>query len=110
MKFNVKRTEAYTLDKASIKAFKERMIECFEEKYLEDGQECHYTIDDISDDIIKEPLAELIQEAFQYYGQFNSGVIFDDYFNSVGLECSEEDVRDVIYEATEIWITEMEEK
>jgi hypothetical protein len=104
MKFDVIRRASYTLDKDSVKAFKQRMVERIEEEMEDDKFAC--TLEDISDDIIREPLANLIQEAFEDYG---NGVHFDDYFGSVWLDCGEDDVSDCIDEAIDAWISEKEE-
>lgn len=113
MKFSVKRRRAYTLEKASIKAFKESMLEYLEEEMyeaeeLKEDEKLPYTIDDISDDIVKESLTEAIQCAFEECEYYQGGITFDDYFDSVWLDCHEDDVRDCIYEAVANWRTEME--
>ena len=113
MRFNVKRSASYTLTKETIKAFKTAMLEYLEEEMceseeLKEGEDFPYTIEDISDDIIREPLADLIQEAFEDCEYYNGGVHFDDYFNSVWLECGEDDVSDCVYEAVAIWRDKME--
>ena len=114
MRFDVKRRASYTLDKESIKAFKESMLEYLEEEMCEAGElkedeEFVYTIEDISDDIVKVALTDAIQCAFEDSAYYQGGIHFDDYFESVWLDCSEEDVRDCIYEAVAAWREEMEE-
>lgn len=113
MRFDVKRRASYTLTDESIKAFKTAMLEYLEDEMrdveeLKEDEIFSYTIDDISDDIIREPLADVIQSAFEDYECYSGGVYFDDYFNSVSLECSEDDVKDAVYEAVALWRYKME--
>ena len=101
MQFDVERKVSYTLKQESIKTFKQKMIERIKEESENEIFDC--TIDNISDDIIKEPLHELIQAAFDILAYYQGGVHFDDYFGTVWLDCEEKDVDDCIYEATELW-------
>lgn len=114
MIFTVKRQATYKLDKESLKAFKESMLEYLEEEMCEAGElkedeEFVYTIEDISDDIVKVALTDAIQCAFEDCEYYQGGVYFDGYFDSVWLDCSEEDIRDCVYEAVAAWRDEMEE-
>lgn len=110
MKFNVERKATYNLDDLSVKKFKTRMLEYRENEMHEDGtllenEKFPYTIDDISDDIVHEALAETIQDAFgnsECSGY--TGVSFDDYFSTIFLDFTEEDVRDCVCEAVANWI------
>lgn len=114
MRFDVKRRSSYILDKESIKAFKERMLEYLEEEMyeaeeLKEDEKLPYTVEDISDDIVRDALTDAIQYAFEDSEYYQGGVHFDGYFDSVWLDCSEEDIRDCIYEAVANWRTEMED-
>lgn len=113
MRFDVKRRASYTLTNESIKAFKTAMLEYLEEEMYDSGELREdegfpYTINDISDDIVREALTDVIQDAFEYNDCYQGGVYFDDYFGSVSLECGEDDVSDAVYEAVALLRTKME--
>ena len=115
MIFTVKRQATYKLDKESLKAFKESMLEylkgeMYEAEELKEDEDFTYTVEDISDDIVEEALQYAIQGAFEDPQYYQGGITLDDYFESVGLDCSEEDVRDCIYEAVALWREDMEEE
>ncbi len=114
MIFTVKRSATYKLDKESIKTFKEGMLEylkdeMYEAEELKENEELSYTIEDISDDIVKDALTDVIQGAFEDPQYYQGGITFDDYFESAWLDCSEDDIRDCIYEAVAAWRDEMED-
>ena len=115
MIFTVKRQATYKLDKESLKAFKEGMLayledEMYEAEELKENEDFTYIIEDIPDDIVEEALKHAIQDAFEDPQYYQGGITLDDYFESVGLDCSEEDVRDCIYEAVALWREEIEEE
>ena len=106
MEFNVVKKSTYRLTQPSLESFKERMIE-----RLEEEMECEdfpYTIDDISDDLVREALTDVVQDAFECCDYCHSGVEFDDYFGTISLDCGEDDVSDAIYEAMALWRDQME--
>ena len=92
MKFSVKRVETYTLNKESLKKFKESVVELLNEEDETDT----FTLDIVTDEIVEAALKETIQTAFQEGG---NGVSFDDYFNTISLDCGEDDVADAVHEA-----------
>lgn len=113
MKFNVQRTAIYTFGPDSLYAFKATMLDYLEEEMRNDGtlkenEKFPYTIDNISDDIVSESLADAIQEAFNNVGYGYSGFEFDDYFGTVFINGFEDDVTDCVYEAVANWRTKME--
>lgn len=113
MRFDVKRRASYTLTGESIKAFKTAMLKYLEDEMLDaeelkEDETFPYTIDDISDDIIREPLGSLIQDAFEDCEYYIGGVHFDDYFDSVWLDCGDDDVSDAVDEAVALWRDKME--
>jgi hypothetical protein len=113
MKFNVVHKETYKLTEPSLESFKERILEHLEEEMYDSGElredeDFPYTINDISDDIVRESLAVVIQDAFECNYCYQGGVYFDDYFGSVSLDCGEDDVSDAVYEAVALWRDKME--
>ena len=106
MEFSVIRKNTYRLTQPSLESFKKTMLERFEEEM--ECEDFHYTINDISDDIVREALADCIQDAFECGDSCCSGVWFDDYFNTISLECGEDDVSDAVYEAMALWRDKME--
>lgn len=113
MKFNVVHKETYKLTEPSLESFKVRMLEYLEEEMYDSGELMEdeyfpYTINDISDDIVREALTDVIQDAFECIDCYKGGVYFDDYFSSVSLECGEDDVSDAVYEAVALWRDKME--
>lgn len=106
MEFDVVKRSTYRLTQPSLELFKERMIE-----RLEEEMECEdfpYTINDISDSIVREALADVVQDAFECDSYSYSGVEFDDYFGTISLDCGEDDVSDAVYEAVALWRNKME--
>lgn len=106
MEFNVVKRNTYRLTQPSLESFKEKMIE-----RLEEDMECEifpYTINDISDSIVREALMDVVQDAFECSNYSYSGVEFDDYFGTISLECGEDDVSDAVYEAVALWRDKME--
>lgn len=106
MKFNVIKKATYTLDEMSITKFKTKMLECCENEMREDGtlsenEEFPYTINDISDEIVRNALADTIQNVFEENEDY-TGITFD--FDQIYLDFTEEDVRDCVYEAVANWM------
>lgn len=112
MEFNVVKRNTYKLTEPSLESFKERMLEYLEDEMYESGElredeSFPYTINDIPNNIVEEILSDTIQCAFEEdYGY--SGIEFDDYFNTISLECGEDDVSDAVYEAVALWRDKME--
>lgn len=115
MTFKVQKTDTYEIYSESIKKFKEAMLERLADEMIESGEldedkRFSYTIEDIPDKIVLEALKVTVQDAYDNLNTayaYCSGVKFDDYFNSISLDCSEEDVRDCIYEAAAEWKKEL---
>lgn len=113
MKFNVVKRHTYKLTSPSLESFKERMLEYLEEEMYDSGElkeneSCPYTIDDIPLDVVQEALLDTVQCAFDEDGYYHGGVEFDDYFNTISLDCGEDDVSDAVYEAIALWRDKME--
>ncbi|MBQ7818561.1 MAG: hypothetical protein IJ341_02570 [Bacteroidales bacterium] len=110
MKFNVVRKSTYTLEDSSVEKFKKKMLAYREDEMREDGtllesEKFPYTIEDISDDIVHEALAETIQEVFDSPNcERYTGILFDDYFETIALDFTEVDVRDCVREAVANWM------
>ena len=109
MKFNVVRRATYTISDDEIKQFKRAMLEYYEEEYLDEDEECSYTIADISDKIVKEVLADTLQYIFEDGDDYYHGIEFNDYFGSVTLDFYEDGVRECVREAVDNWTEKMEE-
>lgn len=115
MRFDVVKRASYTLDNASVRDFKEAMLEYLEKEMLEseelkEGQNLPYTIDNISDTIVYEALAETVQYAFEDEDFYHSGIQFDGYFDSMSLDFDTDEIRDCVYGAVVNWRTEMDEQ
>lgn len=108
MKFNLVRRVTYTIDNEQIIKFKQKMLEYYEEEYLDEDEELSYTIVDIPDRIIKKVLADTLQCIFEDGDYYCYGIKFDDYFDSVTLDFYEEGVRECVHEAVDSWIETME--
>ena len=109
MKFNVVRRASYTIDDEQIIKFKQEMLEYYEEEYLDEDEELSYTIDDISDEIVEKVLGDTLQRIFEDGDDYDHGINFDNYFDSVSLDFYEEGVRECVHEAVQNWIERMEE-
>lgn len=110
MKFKVIKTKTYTLEDKAIQAFKEKMLECYINE--EEVDSTSYTINDIPDNIIKEALADTVQNAFGDLGEFDafySGIQFEDFNDTITFNFEEDDVSDCVYEAVATWRDLMEE-
>jgi hypothetical protein len=96
--FKVNKTASYTVNDNHINMFKGAVVKLLNE---EDEEE-NFKIEDISDNIVCEVLQDLIQKSFQACCPSNrgdTGVIFDDYFETISFDFCEEDVIDTVYEA-----------
>ncbi len=98
MHFDVKKAAKYSVNEDEISKFKLKVVKLLNE---EDEAEI-FAESDISDNIVKEALLDLIQSAFRQScpSQLgDTGVIFNDYFESISFDYSKEDVQDTVYEA-----------
>ena len=90
----VKRVEQYTVNELEVLKFKNAVAHYLNE---EDENE-NFTANDISDGIVQEILNEAIQSAYQE-DDGSSGITFDEYFKTISINCTSEDVTDAVYEA-----------
>lgn len=90
----VKRVEQYTVNELEVLKFKNAVAHYLNE---EDENE-NFTANDISDSIVQEILNEAIQSAYQE-DDGSSGITFDEYFKTISINCTSEDVTDAVYEA-----------
>ena len=114
MSFSVKNSSTYTITRGSVDKFKETMLEYMEEAMVEadelgEDETFSYTVEDIPDKIVEKALAAGVKDAYKNLNNpyLHSGFRFDDYFNSVHIECFEEDVYDCVYNAVAAWRTEL---
>ena len=94
MEVKVVKTRIYSVAEVSINKFKEKMLDYDEENTC--------TIEDIPDEIVRETIADAVQDAFENDYCY-SGFEFNDYFGTVYLDFAEDDVSDCVYEAIDKW-------
>lgn len=88
----------HSIDQEEIAKFKAKVFEYVQEEI---DEECNITINDISDEIVvdflDDALPVAIEEHFKGYAD-NSGVMLDDYFNSIWFDYYGETVRNWVQE------------
>lgn len=98
MEIKVSKKMAYRVEEDTIKKFKEKMLE-----YLKNEEDnSSYTIDDIPDSVITEVLAEAIDE-LEDIDCYYSCLIIDNYFNTISIDFTEDDIIDYICDAIYKW-------
>lgn len=104
MEIKVSKSKTYRVEEDTIKKFKEKMLEYYNDlKEISDSsEEPALTVDDIPDTVITEVLAEAINE-LEDMDCYYSCLIIDNYFNTVSIDFTEDDITDYLYEAVYKW-------
>ena len=108
MKIKTTVTFEYRLEDTEIATFKEKVLE-----YIKEESELDITLDDISDELIKDYLKDslpvIIEEIHLGYCR-TEGVEIDDYFNTISFYYEGEDARELVREIATQIIYDLEEK
>lgn len=108
MKIKTTVTFEYRLEDKEIATFKEKVLE-----YIKEESELDITLDDISDELIKDylkgSLPAIIEEIHLGYCR-TEGVEIDDYFNTISFYYDGEDARELVREIANQIIVDMEEE
>ena len=105
MKIDVLVKYEYNIAEEEIERMKSKILENIQNDFEDEDDINKITINDISIDIIKEYLSselpEYIKESKNGYDSGYSGVVCDDYFNTITLNYYEEDVNELISNLSE---------
>ena len=86
----------YTINDDEVAKFKSRVIDYIQE---ETDWDCDITLNEISDNDVEAFLSGAILDAIEeksFGNNYGSGIIIDDYFQSIWFDYYEEDVRDMV--------------
>lgn len=105
MKIDVLVKYEYNIAEEEIERMRNKVLENIQNDFEDEDDINKITINDISIDIIKEYLSselpEYIKESKNGYDSGYSGVVCDDYFNTVTFNYYEEDINELISNLSE---------
>jgi transposase-like protein len=88
----------YSIDDREVAEFKSKVLEYIQEEI---DEECNIALDDISNEDVEEflssAISEIIEESYKGYSG-NTGIVTDDYFNTISFDYYGEDIRDLVRE------------
>ena len=88
----------YSINDSEVVGFKSKVIQYIQEEI---DEEYNITLDDISNEDVEEflcnAISEIIEESYKGYSG-NTGIVTDDYFNTISFDYYGEDIRDLVQE------------